>query len=255
MCDIHNEIFVSYCKNCKKNICGLCGNSHENHEINKYIEIEKNDKINEINNLRSKIDEMKKDINSIICKLNNVINYMEEYYKIFNTYINDYHYDIKKRNYESLENINKIINNEIINDVNMVIKDVNIFHKFNKLIEINNKIEGNYINEKKDETNLDENDDEININYYIFRIEDNVRIYGSNFLKNNQNICKIIYDGKEYELQESLSLSKLKLKDNMLKIKLENINAITNMSYMFCDCEFLASIPNFTRMYTINIQI
>ena len=252
-CEIHNEIFVSYCKNCKKNICGLCGNNHENHDINKYIEFEKKDMINEINNLRTKIDEMKKDINSIIYKFNNVINYMEEYYKIFGSYINDYHYDIKKRNYESLENINKIINNEIINDVNMVIKDENIYHKFNKLIEINNKIEGNYIKEKKDETYLDENNDEININYYIFRNEENVRIFGSNFVKNNRNICKIIYDGNEYELQESLNLNQFKLKDNMLKIKLKNINQITNMSYMFCDCEFFASIPNISKWDTSHV--
>ena len=252
-CDIHNEIFVSYCKSCKMNICGLCGNNHENHEIIKYIEYEKNDKINEINNLRNKIDEINKDINSIICKLKNVTNYMEEYYRIFSTYINDYHYDIKKRNYESLENINKIINNEITNDINMVVKDENISHKFNKLIEINNKIEGNFIYEKKGEGNFEENKDVININYYIFRNEENIRIFGSNFVRNNYNICKIIHDDKEYELQESLNLRQIRLKDNMLKIKLKNINEITNMSFMFCDCEFLASIPDISKWDTSRV--
>ena len=250
-CDIHNEIFVSYCKSCKRNICGLCGNNHENHEVNKYMEYEKNDKINEINNLRNKIEEMKKDINSIIYKLNNVINYIEEYYKVFNTYVNDYHYDIKKRNYESLKNINEILNNEIIHDVSSVVKENNIYNKFKKLIVINNKIEGNATNESEEENN--DSDDEISINYYIYKNEENIRIFGSNFVKNNQKICKIVYDNKEYDLQESLNLKEFKLKDNMLKIKLKNINDITNMSYMFCDCEFLASIPNISKMNTINV--
>jgi len=52
---------------------------------------------------------------------------LEEYYIIFKTYANEYHNDIKNRKYESSENINEIIDNEIINDISMVTsKKINI---------------------------------------------------------------------------------------------------------------------------------
>ena len=101
ICDIHNEKYISYCKKCNKNICLYCGNEHNNHEINIYKILDKNKKINELNELKKKIDKLNKDIKYIINILNNVMNNIKIYYNICNNYINNY--DIKKINYEKLE--------------------------------------------------------------------------------------------------------------------------------------------------------
>ena len=50
--------------------------------------------------------------------------------------------------------------------------------------------------------------DEITILYNIKnedRIKGKIKIFGENFVKNNKNKCKIIIDGKKYELIEELN--------------------------------------------------
>ena len=42
---------------------------------------------------------------------------------------------------------------------------------------------------------------EINIIYDIYR-ENNIRLFGFNFVKNNKNICNMIIDNKVYEITE-----------------------------------------------------
>ena len=42
---------------------------------------------------------------------------------------------------------------------------------------------------------------EINIIYDIESIY-NIRLFGSNFVKNNKNICKIMINNKEYKIKE-----------------------------------------------------
>ena len=139
ICEIHNEKYFSYCKNCKKNICVLCMNEHNNHEINIYRIPDKNNKILELNKLRNKIDELNKDIKSIINILNLILQNIEIYYNICSDFIKNY--EMKIMNYEKLENMNEIINEDIVNDINKIIIDNNIFKKFEKILEINNKIE------------------------------------------------------------------------------------------------------------------
>ena len=46
---------------------------------------------------------------------------------------------------------------------------------------------------------------EINIIYDI-NGEKNIRLFGSHFVKNNKNICKIIINNKEYKLSESYNV-------------------------------------------------
>ena len=155
ICDIHNEKYSSYCKKCNKNICAYCGNEHNNHEITLYKIEGKDKKINELNELKNKIDKLNKDIENIINILNNVMKNIEIYYNICNNYINNY--DIKRINYEKLENINKIINKDIIKDINNIINDNNINNKINKIIEINKKIK------QEEEKKIYEDMEKINI--------------------------------------------------------------------------------------------
>ena len=43
---------------------------------------------------------------------------------------------------------------------------------------------------------------EINLIYSIEGYKENIRIFGSQFIKNNKNICKMIIDDKEYEITD-----------------------------------------------------
>ena len=145
ICDIHNEKYISYCKNCNKNICINCSKEHNNHEINLYKIEEKDNKIKELEELRNKIDNLNIEIKEIINKLNIVMKNIEIYYNICKNYINNY--DIEKINYETLENINKIINKDIMNEIDNINKNNNINEKINKIIEIFNKIKKEKIKE------------------------------------------------------------------------------------------------------------
>ena len=58
-----------------------------------------------------------------------------------------------------------------------------------------------------------------------------INIFGSEFVKNNKNICKMIIDNKEYEISDKYNIKSYN--KNKLEIKLKGINNVTNMSSMF----------------------
>ena len=80
------------------------------------------------------------------------------------------------------------------------------------------------------------------------------KIFGEAFVKNNKNICKIIFNNKEYELCSYLNdLVENVEQQNSLEIKLKGINKITDMSYMFCGCISLSYLPDIDNMKTNNV--
>ena len=102
----------------------------------------------------------KNEVKDIINKLNNLIYTIDKYFGIYEDIINSY--ENKKRNYYLLQNIHdmSIFNNIIIQDINMIVNEKNIFKKMNNMIEIYNKInitkkDNNIKNEqqKKEEKN------------------------------------------------------------------------------------------------------
>ena len=61
--------------------------------------------------------------------------------------------------------------------------------------------------ENKELNNNNENIDEIIIQYKIDDIEySKIRIFGGKFVENNKNKCKIIINGKEFELTENINI-------------------------------------------------
>ena len=88
---------------------------------------------------------------------------------------------------------------------------------------------------------------EINIIYDINK-EDNINIFGSEFVKNNINKCKMIIDNNEYKITEKYNIKSNN--NSKLKIKLEGIDNITNMSYMFSKCSSLLSLPDISKWNT-----
>ena len=94
-------------------------------------------------------------------------------------------------------------------------------------------------------------DDIFEINM-IYDINDtNIIIFGSDFVKNNKNICKIIIDNKEYELMEQFTIKNNV--NNLLKIKLKGIDKFTSLDGMFRGCSSLLSLPDISKWNTNNI--
>ena len=180
ICDMHNEKYIAYCKECKRNKCSECLGKEINHKIIFYskIIIEKEKKMEEIKELRRIIDKMHTEVDNIIYKIKIVMENIEIYYKICNDVINNY--DNKNRNYEIIQNINEIINKEINNDINYIIEENNINIKFIKIMEIYNKI--------KQKENNEENEFYENINKKD-KIQDNfnIKIHTKIQIHNNEN--------------------------------------------------------------------
>ena len=68
---------------------------------------------------------------------------------------------------------------------------------------------------------------------YDINGENDINIFGSEFVDNNKNICKMIIDNKEYEIEQKYHVKSNN--NNKLKIKLIGINNVINMSNMFLD--------------------
>ena len=83
----------------------------------------------------------------------------------------------------------------------------------------------------------------------------NIRIFGEKFVKNNKNICYIIYDGKKYELMEYFKINNWRkwMYGEILEIKLIGINNIINASHMFYGCKSLKSLPDISKWDTNNV--
>ena len=88
-----------------------------------------------------------------------------------------------------------------------------------------------------------------NINEEDRKYENSINIFGSKFVKNNINICKMMIDNKEYEITEQYNIENYI--NNELKIKLKGINNITDMSNMFYECKSLSSLPD-VSIWNIN---
>ena len=86
---------------------------------------------------------------------------------------------------------------------------------------------------------------------YDVKEENSIRIFGSGFVENNRNICKMIIDNKEYEITEEY---KIKNNNNSkLKIILKGIDNITNMRGIFFECSSLSSLPDISKWNINNV--
>ena len=248
-CDDHGESFTSYCFKCKMNLCFICEKEkHGSHIVKSFNQMDNNDDKNKINKkikkFREKIDNMKMIINNIINICNKVIDSYEIFYNI-NKDIYD-NINIKYRNIQKLKN-QEFINNEIEidNELDSIIKEKNIESQFSKILKIYSKLEDhNYDNFNSD--------DSIIIQYKIE--EKRIKIFGNEFVKNNEKNCQINYEDNTCNLSEYIEIDQENIKYNdILEIKLIGIKNITNAYFMFHKCFSLISIPNLSNWKTNNI--
>ena len=142
-CYTHNEIFICYCTDCKKDICKACQNEHKNHSIITYDSITPDLETSkkELIYLKESIRNLRIDIKKIIVKLNSVIENLNNYYNMYNSIINNF--DIKKKNYIQIQNVNdlKKYNSNFIKNITEIANDNNLKTKLKDLIVLYEKME------------------------------------------------------------------------------------------------------------------
>ena len=106
-------------------------------------------------------------------------------------------------------------------------------------------------------------DKEINIIYKINKNDKNIQIFGTKFVNNNKDKCKIIYNGKEQELIDKINMEMLDKNAEILEVKLKVLKNITDLSYMFGSegvaggCKSIISLPDISNLntsYTTNMS-
>lgn len=137
-CKNHYEMYISYCDNCKKDICTLCEKMHANHKLIAYGSIIPDlSKFEEKNKeFKEKVSNYKNYIKAIISKLNYIIENLESYYNIYSTIINNF--NIRNRNYSIIQNINYMnsYNNNFKNKIEQIINDESFRNTIDDIIEI-----------------------------------------------------------------------------------------------------------------------
>ena len=134
---------------------------------------------------------------------------------------------------------------------------INYYKEYkNKINKKNNKTIEEKRKEKEEENKNNVNiecNNEINIEYNIEN-ENDIHIFGKKFVENNKDKCKIIFENKEYELNEYFKIKNYtNNKLNKLEIKLKYFNNITDMNCIFHHCKSLSSLPDISKWNTNKI--
>ena len=243
LCNKHGERFTCYCTDCNRNLCDNCEiEDDKNHKFIYHKEIAKNKDDNNINELKSKIDNLKNEKNNISNDLlsqdifDKVIGNLEIIYGISNDIVMSY--SLKNKNYQLLMNFNNMnnYNKLIIEEIDKIINEKNMENKVKAIKDIYNKME--II-------------DEFIIKYKIDK-EEKIRIFGDKFAKNNRNNCKIIIKDKVTGLKPIIKRNELVINNDTFEIKLKIIKNIIDLSHMFDDCTSLL-FPDISNLDTSNI--
>ena len=129
----------------------------------------------------------------------------------------------------------------------------------NKISKTNKNNRNNIypIEDKNDITINKKHNNNLNIMTLFYEIKKYpVQIFGNQFVENNKNNCYLLINDEVKELCTQLHKNEINLENNVLKIKLIEINTITNMSAMFSfEFEFnsLISLPDISKWNTANV--
>ena len=152
ICKKHNKEYKKYCKTCKEDICITCENEHNNHNIFNLGEIllNKNELFYSAKKLKKLLKRFNFKIEMIKLILDEMRKMMFKYYDIY--LINIINYDMNKKNYSKLKNLNYLYNkNEtLIKDLINIIEDDKVyeFSKKNFYNEYGDKYVGDMDNLK-----------------------------------------------------------------------------------------------------------
>ena len=193
---------------------------------------------NEINEFQTKFENFNNKIKEIINTLNKISENINLFYEITQD---------KMENSELVEKDDEIINNikVIIDDYQKFINDIEQSIENNKMTNISenfNKIINSYKESNKDI-----------IKYKINEGDKLVKIFGSTFVLNNWDNCRVICEDQEYRLTEFFELKNYTKNSKILEIKLKVFRELKDISFMFSDCSSLISISRFITWNTENV--
>ena len=242
-CDSHGKEFISFCFDCKKNLCLECEESHKIHKQKYFKELMEKNKENiknELQIMNDKINLMKSKINEIINICTTVKNNYEIIFRIKKTI-----YENTNKNYTNYQEImnQKFINNDFLQDLNLLINENKTMSIFENILNLKEKM-----------VKSEELKNYIIIKYKIKEKDKNIKIFGKDFVENNYDKCKILFNKKEYELSKNIDINSLKnINNDIFEIKLSGINNITNAYSMFSGCSSLISLPNISIWNTSKV--
>ena len=237
-CKKHNCKYISLCGNCNINLCKKCELEHSRHTIMEYKSI-----IPSENNINEFIKDIKLG-NTLLIKYNSQIQELNNLFTNFifnmknnnNDCLNIYTYLSKQlyylNNYENIKSIDNFKIKKYLKDINNLLnKDIKTKIKY--LFDL-------YLNYKNELTII-----------YFTNKKGKIRLFGEIFVKNNKNNCFLFINNKKKDLCEYYNCEK----DNeeILIIKLIETKKIFDMSFMFCNCESLYFVPNFSNWYTDDV--
>ena len=242
ICPLHFDSYFKYCHNCQINICMLCNKNHINHKLESFENIISNpdNKRAELDRLKKEIDVFNNNVKKIISGLNQLIENMETYYKIFDDIFNNY--NVKNKNFNVLKNINQInLENNIFKEILEINKKENYIEKINNIFNIFYKMKGkndkdpfNFLNSHSKEKDISNEPNTLflfkNIPSYIKK-ETKISkdsIYRCNYCPYTP-LMKIMYKGykvyMEYRCQNG-HYSYEKLYDFYQRNKMNSINSV-----------------------------
>ena len=237
-CCLHKKPFISFCESCQEDLCEDCKkNNHKNHIIIVFNKVlpDKNGIVTKKEKLKTAQATLIKQIDSLIQCFNHIKGYMESYNKLISDILDGY--DPMKINYKMINNIKSINFDETINDLKHINFDDKLINKFQNIMNL-------YCRMKYSK--------EITLIYKINKNDQKVKIFGDEFVRNNESKCKMSIDGKDCELKSEIYLNKeIQRKKSKLIIVLKDVNKINNMDEAFKDTS-LMSAPDLAKLDTTN---
>ena len=144
ICTYHDESYISFCKDCNKNLCFCCEVNHKSHNIIYFGQImpSQNEVNSEMNEFRKNIYKFKTIIEKLKDNLNEIYRNTVKYYYIYLDKIEKF--KEKKRNYEIINKALAVKDDYIIKNLkNMIIENSKIEKKFSTIFNIKYKLDEN----------------------------------------------------------------------------------------------------------------
>ena len=240
-CKTHIEKpIIKACVNCKQNLCEECLKNHENHKIKEFKELDE-----EIEYLKKQLLEY---INS---NYSNDKNEGNNSYKHSNLESAFKSADNKDKSSGSNTNFEQGLEESdiLIDSIIYLISNMTDFPSYSHYENvkyfcslIGERLELSY--NMKNNTNNNTNNKEPNLK---------IRLLGKEFVENNKENCSLIINGEIEQLKEEYQLTDKDKDKDKLNIILLKEKDVTNMSYMFYDCENLVSISDNSKWKTDNV--
>ena len=239
-CCIHKKPFISFCESCQKDLCQDCKKKdHNKHRILEFNKIlpDKNGIIIKKEKLKTAQKTLIEQIDSLIKCFNHIKVYMESYNKLISDILDGY--DPMKINYKMINNIKSINFDETINDLKHINFNDKLINKFQNIMNL-------YCRMRYSK--------EITLKYKINKNDKKIKIFGDEFVRNNEHKCKISIDGKDCDLKSEIYLNKdFQRKKSKIFIVLKDVNKINNMDEAFKDTSLLSS-PDLAKLDTTNVD-